>query len=110
MAFSPDSKILATAADREVPKLWDVAMGKELQLDKSNAVRFSPDGKTFSMRKGAFDTPMSRPPAISPEGHWLLRIHFEPHASVFGAEIRRAVCPRRAAAMAAPYLQFFRRT
>ena len=73
MAFSPDSKILATAADREVPKLWDVAMGKELQLDKSNAVRFSPDGKTFSMRKGAFDTPMSRPPAISPEGHWLLR-------------------------------------
>jgi hypothetical protein len=49
IAFSPDSKILATCSYDRLIKLWDVATGKELRTlkDHSDAVygvAFSPDG------------------------------------------------------------------
>jgi WD40 repeat protein len=55
VALSPDGKYLATAAQNDVVKLWDVATGKErttLRWHSDSAciwcVRFSPDGKTLA--------------------------------------------------------------
>lgn len=58
VAFSPDGKLLATAAgdDNELGlRLWDVATGKELRAFKARGVRqlaFSPNGKTLASVSG----------------------------------------------------------
>src|SRR5947209_2604086 len=53
VAFSPDSKTLASGANDAMVKLWDVQSGKEKQTlsgHKYNvaSVAFSPDGKTLA--------------------------------------------------------------
>jgi predicted NACHT family NTPase len=53
LAFSPDSKILATGDDKGVIWLWEVDSGKELlhckgHTDWLDALAFSPDGKIFA--------------------------------------------------------------
>src|SRR5262249_20729459 len=52
VALSPDAKLLASAADRDV-KLWDVAKGTELATLTGHkglvgGLAFSPDGRTLS--------------------------------------------------------------
>src|SRR5439155_14817643 len=52
MAFSPDSKTLATSyADPKAVKLWDVATGKEkMELGGAwGSLAFSPDGETLAV-------------------------------------------------------------
>ena len=53
MAFSPDSKILASGNQDSTIKLWDVANRKEKSILKGHSkdvsgVAFSPDGKTLA--------------------------------------------------------------
>ncbi len=53
VAFSPDSKLLATGGTDGVVRCWDVANGKELLTCKGHSswvgsVAFSPDGKTLA--------------------------------------------------------------
>ena len=49
VAFSPDSKTLASASYDGTLKLWDMTTGKERATlgEYSGCVAFSPDGKTF---------------------------------------------------------------
>ena len=58
VAFSPDSKTLASGGADNVVRLWDVATGKETAVLKGHtdyvcAAAFSPDGKTLAT--GSFD-------------------------------------------------------
>src|SRR5271156_1780720 len=53
VAYSPDSKTLASGSQDKTIKLWDVATGKELATLKGNmesvkSVAYSPDGKTLA--------------------------------------------------------------
>src|SRR5262249_8995472 len=51
-AFSPDSRLLATASSDAMIKLWSVTSGKEIatlrgHLTEVSAVAFAPDGRTL---------------------------------------------------------------
>ena len=101
VAFSPDSKMLATGADGI--RLWDVANGKQvrrfLDLDAGNAIAFAPDGKTFvSAGKTAilWDTETGQPrhrlgggfilaAAISPDGKQIATGGFDKPDEFSGA-------------------------
>lgn len=53
LAFSPDSKLLATAAQDNILRIWDVADAKELRRLEGHTrtpwrLAFSPDGKTLA--------------------------------------------------------------
>jgi WD40 repeat protein len=57
VAFSPDSKTLASGSSDETIKLWDARSDAVLQTLEShsgwvNAVAFSPDGKTLASGSG----------------------------------------------------------
>ncbi|WJW70108.1 serine/threonine protein kinase (plasmid) [Candidatus Chlorohelix allophototropha] len=57
VAFSPDSKMLASGSKDATIKLWDAATGKELRTlsghsSSVNSVAFSPDGKTLASGSG----------------------------------------------------------
>jgi len=53
MAFSPDSKLLASVSGDSIVKLWDAGSSAQLQtleghLDSVNAMAFLPDGKLLA--------------------------------------------------------------
>src|SRR2546425_1268065 len=56
VAFSPDSKLIASVGDDETVKLWDVETGNQIRAiaatagnDLSSSVAFSPNGKHLAV-------------------------------------------------------------
>jgi RNA polymerase sigma factor (sigma-70 family) len=60
IAFSPDGKTVASGGRDKTVKLWDVAMGKQIQVLRETvsvwSVAFGPDGKTLALAC-SFDSP-----------------------------------------------------
>ncbi len=59
MAFSPDGRLLATAASDKAARLWDPATSKHLGIlrghtDQVHGVAFSPDGRLLAT--ASYDT------------------------------------------------------
>ncbi|RYN21505.1 Vegetative incompatibility protein [Alternaria arborescens] len=99
LAFSPDSKMLASGSDDKTAKLWNASSGKVLQTLKGhsgpvNTVAFSPDSKTLA--SGSDDTAVklwdagSRKAPQTPQGHSGLvnALAFSPNSKLLASGSR----------------------
>jgi WD40 repeat protein len=87
VAFSPDSKTIATASDDNTARLWDTENGNELATlnhqDSVIAVAFSPDSKTIATASNdntarLWDTENGNELATLNHQSWVNAVAFSP--------------------------------